>query len=148
MPDRGRMEMRGFRSQHPGAEEPGLHDSSLTAVRGKTTAIIGSTGAGKTTLIQLIPRLFDATAGTVSVGGVPVRDLEPEVLGQAIGYVPQRPYLFTGTVASNLRYGNAEASDEELWRALEIAQASDVVREMPAQLEAPISYAGTKASGR
>lgn len=147
MPDRGRMEMRGVQFHYPGAEEPVLHDISFTAARGKTTAIIGSTGAGKTTLIQLIPRLFDATAGTVSVGGVPVRDLDPEVLGQAIGYVPQRPYLFTGTVASNLRYGNPEASDEELWRALEIAQASDFVRDMPAQLEAPISQGGTNVSG-
>src|SRR5699024_111920 len=91
MPERGRMEMRDVEFHYPGAEEPVLRDISFTAQRGKTTAIIGSTGAGKTTLIQLIPRLFDATAGTVLVGGVPVRDLDPEVLGESIGYVPQRP---------------------------------------------------------
>lgn len=147
MPDRGRVEMNGVEFHYPGAEEPVLHDISFTATRGKTTAIIGSTGAGKTTLMQLIPRLFDATAGTVSVGGVSVRDLDPKVLGEAIGYVPQRPYLFTGTVASNLRYGNPEATDDELWQALEIAQASDFVRDMPEQLEAPIAQGGTNVSG-
>lgn len=147
MPHRGQLKMTNVGFHYPGAEEPVLSDISFTAEQGKTTAIIGSTGSGKTTLIQLIPRLFDATAGTVEVGGVPVRDLAPEVLGQAIGYVPQRPYLFTGTVASNLRYGKPDATDEELWHALEIAQASDFVRDMPEQLDAPISQGGTNVSG-
>src|SRR5690625_4604241 len=121
IPRPGRTEMRNVEFHYPGAEEPVLYDISCSAQQGKTTAIIGSTGSGKSTLIKLIPRLFDATAGTVTVGGVSVRDLAPDVLSKTIGYVPQRPYLFTGTVASNLRYGDPEASDEELWRALEIA---------------------------
>ena len=147
MPEPGRTEMRNVEFHYPGAEEPVLYDISFTAQQGKTTAIIGSTGSGKSTLIQLIPRLFDATAGTVTVGGVSVRELAPETLSKAIGYVPQRPYLFTGTVASNLRYGDPKATDEELWRALEIAQAADFVRDMPQQLEAPISQGGTNVSG-
>jgi len=147
MPRRGSVEMSAVEFHYPGAEEPVLRNISFSAHRGKTTAIIGSTGAGKTTLIQLIPRLFDATAGTVYVGGVPVAELEPKVLGEAIGYVPQRPYLFTGTVASNLRYGNPHAPDAELWQALEIAQAADFVADMPDQLQAPISQGGTNVSG-
>ena len=108
---------------------------SFTARPGQTTAIIGSTGAGKTTLLSIVPRLFDATGGAVRVDGVDVRDLEPDDLWARIGLVPQRPYLFSGTVASNLRYGNPDATDEELWAALEVAQGADFVRAMPEDLD-------------
>ncbi|MGI5215462.1 ABC transporter ATP-binding protein [Plantactinospora sp. CA-290183] len=144
---RGELELRDVRFQYPGAAAPVLRDISLSARAGRTTAIIGSTGAGKTTLLSLVPRLFDATAGTVLVDGVDVRDLDPELLWKRIGLVPQRPYLFTGTVASNLRYGNPDATDEELWTALEIAQGRDFVAEMPGGLEAPIAQGGTNVSG-
>ncbi len=120
---------------------------SLTAHPGQTTAIIGSTGAGKTTLMSLIPRLVDATSGSVRVDGIDVRDLAPEVLWRRIGLVPQKPYLFTGTVASNLRYGDPDATDEQLWEALEIAQARDFVEAMPQGLETPIAQGGTNVSG-
>jgi len=132
---------------YPGAESPVLSDVSFLVRPGQTTAIIGSTGSGKTTLVNLIPRLFDATEGSVAVDGVDVRELEPDLLWSRIGLVPQRPYLFSGTVASNLRLGNPDADDAELWRALEIAQASDFVRAMPDQLEAPIAQGGTNVSG-
>jgi ATP-binding cassette, subfamily B, multidrug efflux pump len=132
---------------YPGAAQPVLRGISFTARPGTTTAIIGSTGAGKTTLVNLIPRLVDATAGTVRVDGVDVRELDPDLLWGRIGLVPQRPYLFTGTVASNLRLGKADASDEELWQALEVAQAADFVKEMPDGLEAAISQGGTNVSG-
>ncbi|MBN9111810.1 MAG: ABC transporter ATP-binding protein [Pseudonocardia sp.] len=132
---------------YPGAASPVLRDITFTALPGRTTAIIGSTGAGKTTLISMVPRLFDATGGVVRVDGVDVREMEPEDLWRRIGIVPQRPYLFTGTVASNLRYGNPDASDDELWEALRIAQAEDFVRAMPEQLESPISQGGTNVSG-
>nr|WP_282004938.1 ABC transporter ATP-binding protein [Propioniciclava sinopodophylli] len=132
---------------YPGAEVPVLSDVSFTVRAGETTGIIGSTGSGKSTLISLIPRLFDATGGRVLVDGVDVRALDPEVLWTSIGLVPQRPYLFTGTVASNLRYGNPEATDEELWHALEVAQARDFVETMPGQLNAPIAQGGTNVSG-
>jgi ATP-binding cassette subfamily B protein len=132
---------------YPGADHPVIRDISMTALAGQTTAIIGSTGAGKTTLISLIPRLFDATGGSVTVDGVEVRDLDGDTLWSKIGLVPQRPYLFTGTVASNLRYGNPEATDEELWHALRVAQAEDFVRAMPEQLDAPIAQGGTNVSG-
>jgi len=111
------------------------------------TAIIGGTGSGKTTLVSLIPRLMDVTGGAVLVGGVDVRELDPQVLSDAIGLVPQRPYLFSGTIASNLRYGNQAATDADLWHALEIAQAADFVRQMPAGLDAPIAQGGTNVSG-
>jgi ATP-binding cassette subfamily B protein len=114
-----------------------LKKISFTAEPGQTTAIIGSTGAGKSTLVSLISRLFDATGGSVKVDGVEVRDCDPELLWSRIGLVPQKAFLFSGTVASNLRYGKPDATDEELWRALRVAQAEDFVREMPAQLEAP-----------
>jgi ATP-binding cassette subfamily B protein len=120
---------------------------TFTAAPGRTTAIIGSTGSGKTTLVSLVPRLFDATAGTVEVDGVDVRELEPEALWSRVGLVPQRAFLFTGTVASNLRYGRPDATDDELWEALRVAQAEDFVRAMPAQLEAPISQGGANVSG-
>jgi ATP-binding cassette subfamily B protein len=132
---------------YPGAESPVLRNISFTAEPGQTTAIIGSTGAGKSTLISLIPRLFDATAGSVTVDGVEVRECDPELLWSRIGLVPQKAFLFTGTVASNLRYGNPDAADEELWRALRVAQAEDFVRQMPGQLEAPIAQGGTNLSG-
>jgi ATP-binding cassette, subfamily B, multidrug efflux pump len=130
----------GFR--YPGAEQPVLCDISISAGPGEVTAIIGSTGSGKTTLLNLIPRLIDVTEGEVRVGGVNVRELEPEVLAKAVGIIPQRPYLFSGTIASNLRYGNPDATEDELWHALEIAQA-DFVKD----LNAPISQGGTNVSG-
>jgi ATP-binding cassette subfamily B protein len=141
------VEFRGVRFQYPGAEEPVLRDISLRAGPGRTTAIVGSTGAGKTTLLSLVPRLFDVTGGAVLVGGVDVRELDLDVLWNRIGIVPQRPYLFSGTVASNLRYGNPDATDDELWRHLEIAQAAGFVAAMPEGLAAPISQGGTNVSG-
>ncbi len=132
---------------YPGAEAPVLRAVSLEARPGQTLAIIGSTGAGKSTLVNLVPRLFDATDGTVAVGGVDVRDLDPELLWSMLGLVPQRAFLFTGTVASNLRYGKPDATEEEMWRALEIAQARDFVEAMPEGLEAPIAQGGTNVSG-
>ncbi|MBN9606392.1 MAG: ABC transporter ATP-binding protein [Actinomycetales bacterium] len=144
---RGRVELREATFSYPGAEAPVVNAVSFTATPGRTTAIIGSTGAGKTTLVNLLPRLFDVTGGAVLVDGVDVRELDPDLLWGRIGLVPQRAYLFSGTVASNLRYGNPEASDDELWHALEIAQAADFVREMPEGLEAPISQGGTNVSG-
>ncbi len=132
---------------YPGAETPVLRNIDLVARPGQTTAIIGSTGAGKSTLISLIPRLFDVTGGSVAVDGVDVRDCDPDLLWSKIGLVPQKPFLFSGTVASNLRYGNPEASDEELWHALRVAQAEDFVRDMPDGLEAPIAQGGTNVSG-
>ncbi|MEU4790309.1 ABC transporter ATP-binding protein [Micromonospora tulbaghiae] len=144
---RGELELRGAGFQYPGASAPVLHDISFRAEPGRTTAIIGSTGAGKTTLLTLIPRLVDPTAGAVLVDGVDVRDLAPDELWRRIGLVPQRPYLFTGTVASNLRYGNPDATDADLWAALEIAQARDFVADMPGGLEAPIAQGGTNVSG-
>jgi ATP-binding cassette subfamily B protein len=145
--ERGTVELRNVEFQYPGAEVPVLRDVSLRAEPGRTTAIIGSTGAGKTTLLSLIPRLFDATGGTVLVDGVDVCELDLDVLWSRIAIVPQRPYLFSGTIASNLRYGNPDASDEELWRCLEIAQARDFVEAMPEGLEAPVTQGGTNVSG-
>ncbi|MEV0713267.1 ABC transporter ATP-binding protein [Asanoa sp. NPDC050611] len=145
--ERARLEFRGVTFQYPGAAAPVLRDIDLVASAGRTTAIIGSTGAGKTTLISMAPRLFDVTSGAVLVDGVDVRELDADLLWSKIGLVPQRPYLFTGTVASNLRYGNPDASDEELWAALEVAQARDFVSEMPEGLDAPIAQGGTNVSG-
>ncbi|MET7904319.1 ABC transporter ATP-binding protein [Streptomyces sp. NPDC005355] len=144
---RGLLELRGVEFRYPGAEEPVLRDISLIARPGRTTAVIGSTGSGKSTLIGLVPRLFDATDGSVHIDGVDVRDLDPEVMSQTIGLVPQKPYLFSGTVASNLRYGKPDATDEELWRALETAQARDFVESMEGGLEAPIAQGGSNVSG-
>ncbi len=132
---------------YPGAEVPVLREVSLRAEPGRTTAVIGSTGAGKTTLIGLVPRLFDVTGGAVRLGGVDVRDLELDALWSRIGLVPQKPYLFTGTVASNLRYGNPDADDEDLWEALRIAQAADFVAAMPEGLDSVIAQGGTNVSG-
>jgi ATP-binding cassette subfamily B protein len=144
---RGELELDDVGFAYPGAAGAVLTGISLTAHPGKTTAIIGSTGAGKTTLLSLIPRLVDATAGSVRVDGIDVRDLAPEVLWRRIGLVPQKPYLFTGTVASNLRYGDPDATDEQLWQALEIAQARDFVEAMPEGLDTPIAQGGTNVSG-
>ncbi|MFF1528828.1 ABC transporter ATP-binding protein [Cellulomonas sp. NPDC058312] len=144
---RGRLELRDVEFRYPGAERPVLHGVDLVAEPGRTTAVIGSTGSGKTTLVNLVPRLFDATGGTVTIDGVDVRDLAPEDLWSTIGLVPQRPYLFSGTVASNLRYGNPDATDDDLWHALEVAQARSFVEEMPEGLEAPIAQGGTNVSG-
>jgi len=143
---RAELELRNVEFRYQGAAAPVLSDISFKATAGQTTAIIGSTGAGKSTLVSLVARLFDATSGTVLIDGVGVRDLDPEMLWNRIGLVPQKPYLFTGTVASNLRYGNPQATDDELWDALEIAQARDFVEEMGG-LEAPISQGGTSVSG-
>jgi ATP-binding cassette subfamily B protein len=143
----GELEFRDVEFRYPGAAAPVLHDISFRSQAGRTTAIVGSTGSGKTTLISLVTRLFDATAGTVSVDGVDVRDLDPDLLWNRVGLVPQKPYLFTGTVASNLRYGNPEATEEELWQALAVAQARDFVEAMPGGLEAPIAQGGTNVSG-
>ena len=143
----GELEFRAVEFRYPGAAAPVLCDISFRSTAGQTTAIIGSTGAGKTTLISLVTRLFDATSGRVMVDGVNVRELDPDLLWRRIGLVPQKPYLFTGTVASNLRYGNPEATDEELWQALEVAQARDFVEAMPGGLEGPIAQGGTNVSG-
>ena len=147
LPRHGALELRNVGFSYPGAEQPVLRDISFVAKPGQTTAIIGSTGAGKTTLVNLLPRLFDATAGSVLLDGVDVRELDPDVLWGRIGLVPQKAYLFSGTVASNLRYGKPDATDEELWSALEIAQATDFVRAMPDGLDSPIAQGGTNVSG-
>jgi ATP-binding cassette, subfamily B, multidrug efflux pump len=144
---RGELELRDVEFRYPGAAAPVLQNITFRATAGQTTAVIGSTGAGKTTLISLVARLFDATSGTVLIDGVGVRDLDPEMLWNRIGLVPQKPYLFTGTVASNLRYGNPQATDAELWQALDVAQAADFVRAMPGGLEGRIAQGGTNVSG-
>jgi ATP-binding cassette subfamily B protein len=143
----GHLELRNADFRYPGAESPVLSGIDLLARPGETTAVIGSTGAGKSTLLGLVPRLFDVTGGQVLVGGVDVREIDPAVLARTVGYVPQKPYLFSGTVASNLRYGNPEATDEELWHALEIAQAKDFVSKLEGGLEASISQGGGNVSG-
>lgn len=145
--EHGTLEFRGVGFSYPGAEHAVLTDVSFATARGQTTAIVGSTGAGKTTLVNLILRLFDTTEGTVSVGGVDVRELDPDVLWSTIGYVPQRPYLFSGTVAANLQFGKPDATEEEMWAALDVAQAADFVRAMPGGLYARIEQGGTNVSG-
>jgi len=143
----GRIEFDHVDFAYPGAEEAVLHDVTFTVEPGTTTAVIGSTGSGKTTLVSLVPRLFDVTAGSVRVDGVDVRDYDPDELWTRVGLVPQRAFLFSGTIASNLRYGDHDATDEQLWTALELAQAADFVRAMPEGLEAPIAQGGTNVSG-
>ncbi|AIA05189.1 ABC transporter ATP-binding protein [Streptomyces noursei] len=143
----GELELQNVEFRFPGAEQPVLKDISLRARPGETTAVIGSTGAGKSTLLGLVPRLFDATGGTVLVDGADVRTLAPETLAGVIGLVPQKPYLFSGTVASNLRYGNPDATDDELWQALRTAQAEDFVARMDGGLQAPIAQGGSNVSG-
>ncbi|WP_328944789.1 ABC transporter ATP-binding protein/permease [Streptomyces sp. NBC_00250] len=144
---RGHLEVRSADFRYPGAEESVLKDVALVARPGETTAIIGSTGSGKSTLLGLVPRLFDATGGEVLVDGVDVRELDPTLMAKTVGLVPQKPYLFSGTVATNLRYGKPDATDEELWHALEVAQAADFVRNLEAGLNAPIAQGGTNVSG-
>ncbi|WP_328364892.1 ABC transporter ATP-binding protein/permease [Streptomyces sp. NBC_00445] len=143
----GHLEMRGAGFRYPGAEEPVLKAVDLVARPGETTAVIGSTGSGKSTLLGLVPRLFDATDGEVLVDGVAVASLEPKLLAKTVGLVPQKPYLFAGTVATNLRYGNPDATDEELWHALEVAQAKEFVERLEGGLDSPIAQGGTNVSG-
>jgi ATP-binding cassette subfamily B protein len=143
----GVVEFRHVEFRYPGAEDAVLCDISFTARPGTTTAIIGSTGAGKSTLVNLLPRFYDASAGSVLIDGVDVRDRRQEDLWALLGLVPQHAFLFSGTVASNLRYGNEAASDADLWAALTIAQARDFVVAMPEQLAAPIDQGGTNVSG-
>ncbi|MEU0766357.1 ABC transporter ATP-binding protein [Streptomyces albogriseolus] len=143
----GHLEIRGAGFRYPGAEEPVLRAVDLVARPGEVTAVIGSTGSGKSTLLGLVPRLFDATEGEVLVDGVPVADVEPALLARTVGLVPQKPYLFAGTVATNLRYGNPDATDEELWHALEVAQGKDFVERLEGGLDAPIAQGGTNVSG-
>jgi ATP-binding cassette subfamily B multidrug efflux pump len=145
--ERATLEMRGVSFQYPGASHPVLSDVSFRTEPGRTTAVIGSTGCGKTTLVQLVSRLFDATDGQVLVDGVDVRDLDPDLLWGSVGYVPQKAHLFSGTVASNLRFGNPDASDQDLWNALEIAQADGFVQTMPDGLASTINQGGTNVSG-
>ena len=144
---RGTVEMIGATFQYPGADDPVLCDVSFIARPGEVTAIIGSTGSGKTTLLSLVPRLFDATEGEVLVDGVNVRHLDPTVLHSRLGLVPQQAFLFTGTVASNLRYGKPEATEAEMWDALRICQADDFVRSLPDGLESHVAQGGTNFSG-
>jgi ATP-binding cassette subfamily B protein len=146
-PTTGRVEFKNVTFGYPGAERPVLDDVSFTAEPGQTTAIIGSTGAGKTTLVGLIPRLFDAQQGEVSIDGVDVTKLTREQLAHLIGLVPQKPYLFSGTIASNLRFGRADASDDTLWEALRTAQGEDFVREMTDGLDSRIAQGGSNVSG-
>lgn len=144
---RTHVELRGVGFRYPGAEAAVLSDVNITAGPGETVAIIGSTGSGKSTLLSLIPRLADPSEGMVLVGGVDVRALDRALLSRTIGYVPQQPFLFSGTVATNLRYGDPEATDDELWRALDIAQARAFVEALPEGLDAPVSQGGTNLSG-
>jgi ATP-binding cassette subfamily B multidrug efflux pump len=143
----GHLELRAAEFRYPGAEQPVLCDISMHAGPGEVTAVIGGTGSGKTTLMNLIPRLMDVTGGAVLIDGVDVRQLDPALLSDVVGLVPQKPYLFSGTVATNLRYGSQDATDEDLWHALEIAQAREFVEQMPGMLDARIAQGGTNVSG-
>ena len=144
---KGVVEFNDVEFRYPGAEQPVLTRISFTSKPGETTAIVGSTGSGKSTLISLIPRLYDVTSGSVTIDGVDVRDMDRSALWEQIGFVPQKAFLFSGTVASNLRYGDEAATDEDLWRALEIAQGREFVEAMPGGLEEPITQGGTNVSG-
>ncbi|MFD4906097.1 ABC transporter ATP-binding protein [Kitasatospora purpeofusca] len=144
---RGHLELREVDFRYPGAEASVLRGIDITARPGETTAVIGSTGSGKSTLLGLVPRLFDVSSGQVLLGGVDVRELAPGAVSDSVGLVPQKPYLFSGTVASNLRYGRPDATDEELWHALEIAQAKEFVEKFPEGLDAPIAQGGGNVSG-
>ena len=143
----GSLELRDVGFHYPGADTPVLDGISFRSLAGQTTAVVGSTGAGKTTLVNLVARLVDVTSGAVLIDGVDVRELEPDALWDRIGLVPQKPYLFSGTVATNLRYGKPDATDDELWEALRVAQAEDFVSAMPGGLDAPIQQGGTNVSG-
>jgi ATP-binding cassette subfamily B multidrug efflux pump len=145
--EHGRIEFRNVGFHYPGAEHPVLTDLSFTTTAGQTTAIVGSSGAGKTTLVNLLPRLFDATSGSVLIDDVDVRDLDPDFLSGRIGLVPQKPYLFSGTVASNLQVGKQDATKEQMWEALRVAQVDEFVRGMPGGLDARIEQGGTNVSG-
>ncbi|MHB6905427.1 ABC transporter ATP-binding protein [Streptomyces sp. DB-54] len=146
-PATGRLDLRGAGFRYPGAKEPVLSGIDLSAGPGETVAILGSTGSGKTALLNLVLRHFDATEGSVHVGGVDVRALDPETLRRTVGFVPQRAYLFSGTVADNLRFGNPDATDDDLWHTLEIAQAREFVQRLPEGLDSPITQGGTNVSG-
>ncbi|WP_141204827.1 ABC transporter ATP-binding protein [Streptomyces griseorubiginosus] len=143
----GHLEIRAAGFRYPGAEEPVLKAIDLVARPGEVTAVIGSTGSGKSTLLGLVPRLFDATDGEVLVDGTDVSTIDPKLLARTVGLVPQKPYLFAGTVATNLRYGNPDATDEELWHALEVAQAKDFVERLENGLDSPVAQGGTNVSG-
>jgi len=143
----GYIEFDNVEFRYPGAEDPVLCGITFSAKPGETTAIVGSTGSGKSTLINLIPRFYDVTGGRVLVDGIDVRDMRREDLWRKVGFIPQRAFLFSGTVASNLRYGDETASDDDVWRALAIAQGSEFVTGMPEQLEAPITQGGSNVSG-
>ncbi|MEX5712876.1 MULTISPECIES: ABC transporter ATP-binding protein [unclassified Parafrankia] len=147
LPRHGELELRDVMFSYPGAEAAVLRGVSVRARPGRTTAIIGSTGSGKSTLLGLVPRLSDVSEGAVLIDGVDVRDIDPKLMAETVALVPQKPYLFTGTIASNLRYGDPEATDTELWRALDIAQARDFVEAMPDGLDTPIAQGGTNVSG-
>jgi ATP-binding cassette subfamily B protein len=146
-PEAGRVEFSGVTFGFPGAEKPVIKDVSFVADPGKTTAIIGSTGAGKTILLNLMLRLYDPQQGSITVDGAPVSALTRAQLASTVSLVPQRPYLFSGTIGSNLRFGRSDASDEELWEALRVAQGDDFVREKEQQLDEPVSQGGTSVSG-
>lgn len=143
----GIVELRYACFRYPGADESVLRDISFRTAPGTTTAVVGSTGSGKTTLVSLLPRLIDVTDGAVLIGGTDTRELDPAVLRESIGLVPQKPYLFSGTIASNLRYGKKDATEAEMWEALTVAQAADFVRDMPNQLETKVAQGGTTVSG-
>jgi ATP-binding cassette subfamily B multidrug efflux pump len=143
----GRIEFKAVEFRYPGAEAAILSDVTFTALPGQTTAIVGSTGSGKSTLISLIPRLYDVTSGSIEIDGRDIRVIDRAELWRHIGLVPQKAFLFSGTVASNLRYGDQEATDDELWHALEVAQAKEFVEEMSAGLEEPIAQGGANVSG-
>jgi len=147
LPERGTLLLDAVTFAYPGADRPVLQEVSLEARSGQTLAVIGSTGAGKSTLVNLVPRLFDATGGRVVVDGVDVRDLDPETLWSRLGLVPQKAFLFTGTIADNVRYGKPDATDEEVWEALEIAQAREFVADLPDGLASTVSQGGTNLSG-
>jgi ATP-binding cassette subfamily B protein len=143
----GRIEFRDVEFRYPGAEDPVLRNISFSAGPGEITALVGSTGSGKSTLVNLIPRFYDVSGGAVLIDGVDIRDMRQEDLWRTIGFIPQRAFLFSGTVASNLRYGDIDATDEDLWHALSVAQGKTFVAEMPDQLDAPITQGGTNVSG-
>jgi ATP-binding cassette subfamily B protein len=147
LPGAASLEVRHAEFAFPGAEQPVLRDINFRVDAGETLAIIGSTGSGKTALLNVIARLFDVTAGEVLIGGVDVRELDKPLLERLIGFVPQKPFLFSGTIASNVRFGNQDATDQEVWDALDVAQARDFVTAKPEQLDSPITQGGTNVSG-
>jgi ATP-binding cassette subfamily B multidrug efflux pump len=147
LPERLTLGLDGVTYAYPGADQPVLREVSLSAAPGETVAIVGSTGAGKSTLVNLVPRLFDATGGAVRVGGVDVREVAPETLWAQLGLVPQKAFLFRGTIADNLRYGKPDATEQEMWAALDVAQARDFVEAMPDGLDSEVAQGGSSLSG-